>query len=165
MNDMNAILQDLRYALRQLRKNRGFTAVALLTLTLGIGGNTAIFSVVHAVLLKPLGYREPERVVMVTEGATPVRFEEMKAASRSYTELGDFAVGFEDMALSGAGEPEVLKGARVSANFLHILGVRPLLGRSFLAWEDKPGAPAVAMITAELWQRRFGEIAQSWARR
>jgi putative ABC transport system permease protein len=153
---MNAILQDLRYALRQLRKNRGFTAVALLTLTLGIGGNTAIFSVVHAVLLKPLGYREPERVVMVTEGATPVRFEEMKAASRSYLELGDFAVGFEDMTLSGAGEPEVLKGARVSANFLHILGVRPLLGRSFLAWEDKPGAPAVAMITAELWQRRFG---------
>src|SRR5437879_3113347 len=153
---MNNIIQDLRYALRQLRKSPGFTAIALLTLILGIGGNTAIFSVVHAVLLKPLEYRDPDRVVIVTEGATPVRFEEMVAGSRSYTELGDFAVGFEEMALSGAGEPEMLKGARVSANFLHILGVSPLLGRSFLPEEDKAGAPAVAMISAELWRRRFG---------
>ena len=153
---MNNLIQDLRYALRQLRKNPGFTAVALLTLTLGIGGNTAIFSVVHAVLLKPLEYRDPDRVVIVTEGATPVRFAEMMAGSRSYTELGDFTVGFEDMALSGAGEPEMLKGARVSANFLHILGVSPLMGRSFLPEEDKAGAPTVAMISAELWRRRFG---------
>ena len=153
---MDKLIQDLRYALRQLRKNPGFTTVALLTLTLGIGANTAIFSVVHAVLLKPLGYREPDRVVLVTEGATPVRFEELMAASRSYTELGDFAVGFENMTLSGVTEPEMLKGARVSANFLHILAVSPLLGRSFLPEEDKPGAPAVAMISAELWQRRFG---------
>jgi putative ABC transport system permease protein len=153
---MNRLLQDLRYAVRQLRKNPGFTAVALITLTLGIGGNTAIFSVVHAVLLKPLEYRDPDRVVIVTEGATPVRFEEMMAGSRSYTELGDYTVGFEEMALSGAGEPEMLKGARVSANFLHILGVSPLLGRSFFPEEDKAGAPAVAMISAELWRRRFG---------
>jgi predicted permease len=154
---MNSLIQDLRYALRQLRKNPGFTAVALLTLSLGIGANTAIFSVVHAVLLKPLGYHDPDRVVLVTEGATPVRFEEMVSASRSYTELGDFAVSFENMALSGVAEPEMLKGARVSANFLDILGVSPLLGRSFLPGEDKPGAPAVAMISAELWQQRFGE--------
>src|SRR5882762_8271349 len=154
---MHNLIQDLRYALRQLRKNPGFTAVGLLTLTLGIGANTAIFSVVHAVLLKPLGYRDPERVVLVTEGATPVRFEEMTAASRSYTELGDFAVGFEELALSGVAEPEMLKGTRVSANFLHILGVSPLLGRSFLPEEDKSGAPAVAMISAESWRRRFGE--------
>jgi putative ABC transport system permease protein len=154
---MNSLIQDLRYALRQLRKNPGFTAVALLTLTLGIGANAAIFSVVHAVLLKPLGYHDPERVVLVTEGATPLRFEEMTAASRSYTELGDFAVGFEEMALSGVAEPEMLKGTRVSANFLHILGVSPLLGRSFLPEEDKSGAPAVAMISAESWRQRFGE--------
>jgi predicted permease len=153
---MNSLIQDLGYGLRQLRKNPGFTAVALLTLTLGIGANTAIFSVVRAVLLKPLGYLDPERVVLVTEGATPVRFEEMTAASRSYTELGDFAVGFEEMALSGVAEPEMLKGARVSANFLHILGVSPLLGRSFLPQEDTSGAAAVAMISAELWRRRFG---------
>src|SRR5258708_23101736 len=79
----------------------------------------------------------------------------MVAGSRSYTDLGDFAVGFEDMALSGAGEPEMLKGARVSANFLHILGVSPLMGRSFLPEEDKPDAPTVAMISVELWRRRF----------
>src|SRR5216684_77743 len=153
---MHNLIQDLRYALRQLRKNPGFTAVALLTLTLGIGANTAIFSIVHAVLLKPLGYHDPDRVVLVTEGATPARFAELMAGSRSYTELGDFAVGFEDMALSGVSEPEMLKGARVSANFLHILGVSPLLGRGFFPEEDKAGAPAVAMISTELWRRRFG---------
>src|SRR5260370_2387906 len=80
----------------------------------------------------------------------------MMAGSRSYTELGDFAVGFEDMARSGAGEPEMLKGARVSANFLHILGASPLMGRSFLPKEAKPDAAAVAMISVELWRRRFG---------
>ena len=152
---MNAILQDLRYALRQLRKNPGFTAVALLTLTLGIGANTAIFSVVHAVLLKPLGYRDPGRLVMIAEGVTPIRLEELKASNQSYTEVAAIA-GPEDMALSGISDPEVLKGARVSANFLHLLGVNPLLGRSFLTEEDKPGARAVAMISAELWNRRFG---------
>src|SRR5216684_1903131 len=151
---MHNLIQDLRYALRQLRKNPGFTAVGLLTLSLGIGANTAIFSVVHAVLLKPLGYHDPDRVVLVTEGATPVRFEELLAASRSYTEIGSFA-GPEDMALSRIAEPRVLKSARVSANFLRILEVSPLVGRSFLADEDKPGAPEVAMISAELWREQF----------
>jgi len=152
---MNAILQDLRYGLRQLRKNPGFTAVALLTLTLGIGANTAIFYVVHAVLLKPLGYHDPDRLVLVTEGATPVRFEEMVAASRSYTEIGAFS-GPEDMTLSRIAEPRVLKGARVSADFLRILEVSPLVGRRFLPEEDKPGAPEVAMISADLWRGQFG---------
>jgi len=151
---MHNLIQDLRYALRQLRKNPGFTAVGLLTLTLGIGANTAIFSVVHAVLLKPLGYHDPDRVVLITEGATPVRFEELLAASRSYTEIGSFA-GPEDMALSRIAEPRVLKGARVSANFLRILEVRPLLGRSFLPQEDKPGGPEVAMISEQLWRGQF----------
>ncbi len=151
---MNNLIQDLRYALRQLRKNTGFTAVALLTLSLGIGANTAIFSVVHAVLLKPLRYHDPDRVVLVTAGATPVRFEELLAASRSYTEIGSFA-GPEDMALSRIVEPRVLKSARVSANFLRILEVSPLVGRSFLPEEDKPGVPEVAMISAELWREQF----------
>ncbi len=153
---MNGLLQDLRYAVRQLRKSPGFTAIALITLALGIGATTAMFSVIHSVLLKPLEYRDPDRIALVTEGATPIRAEELIAASRSYTELGTFAGGSEDMALSGVGEPEVLKGARVSATFLNILGVSPLLGRSFLPEEDKAGAPAVAMISAELWRRRFG---------
>jgi putative ABC transport system permease protein len=152
---ISALLQDVRYALRQLRRNPGFTSVALLTLTLGIGANAAMFSVIYAILLKPLQYREPDRVVLVADGATPIRFDEMKAATQSYTEVAAYT-GPEDMALSGMAEPEVLKGARASANFLHILGVTPLLGRSFLPEEDKRGGPDVVMISAELWQRRFG---------
>jgi putative ABC transport system permease protein len=153
---METVFQDVRYGLRQLRKSPGFAAVAILSLALGIGANTAMFSVIHAVLLKPLEYREPDRIVLVTEGATPIHAEELMAASRSYTELGVFAGGLEEVALSGVGEPEVLKAARVSANFLHILGVSPLRGRSFLPEEDKAGAPGVGMISAELWRRRFG---------
>jgi putative ABC transport system permease protein len=152
---MDRLIQDLCSALRQFRKYPGFTAVVLLTLGLGIGANTTVFSVVHAVLLKQLAYHEPDRVVLVTEGATPVRFDEMLKANRSYTEIGAFAVGPEDMTLSSIAEPQVLTAARVSANFLHILGVSPLLGRSFRPEEDQPGAPEVAMISAELWQRRF----------
>jgi putative ABC transport system permease protein len=149
-------LQDLKYGVRTLRNNPTFSLAIILTIALGIGANTAMFSVIHSVLLQPLDYCEPDRVVLVTEGATPVRFEEIKAASRSYSEVGAFANGLEDMALAGIGEPEVLKGARVSSSFLHILGVRPLLGRSFRADEDQPGAAAVAMISTELWGRRFG---------
>jgi putative ABC transport system permease protein len=150
------IRQDLKYGARTLLKNPAFSVTVVLTIALGIGANTAMFSVIHAVLLTPLGYREPERIVLLTEGATPIRFEEMRAESRSCTEVGAFANGAEDMALSGSGEPEVLKGARVSANFLRILGVDPLRGRSFRADEDQPGAAAVVMISAELWRRRFG---------
>ncbi|MGA8151856.1 MAG: ABC transporter permease [Terriglobales bacterium] len=151
---LDILRQDLRYTFRKLRRDRVFTLVAVLILALGIGGNTAMFSVIRAVLLKPLPYRDPGRLVLVADGVTPIRFEELKAASRSYTEVGAFT-GQEDMALSGVGEPEVLKGARVSANFLQVLGITPLLGRSFLPEEDKTGAPAVAMISAELWRRRF----------
>jgi putative ABC transport system permease protein len=151
-----AASQDIKYALRAMRKNPSFSVAVVLTVALGIGANTAIFSVVHAVLLKPLAYHEPDRVVLIADGATSVRFEEMKAATRSYAEIGASAVGPESMALSGVAEPEVLKGARVSANFLRILEVGPLQGRSFLPEEDRPGAPPVAMISAELWQRRFG---------
>lgn len=142
-----------------MQRNPAMSATVVLTLALGIGANTAMFSVIRAVLLKPLQYREPERVVLVSDGATPIRFEEFTTASRSYTELGAFANGFEQMALSGSGEPEVLKAARVSANFLRILGVSPARGRNFLPEEDKPGAPPVAMISAGLWQRRFGNDA------
>jgi predicted permease len=147
--------QDLRYALRSLSKNPGFTLAVVMTIALGIGANTAIFSVVHAVLLKPLPYPEPDRVVLVTDGITPIRYDEMKRALHSYTQVGAFAGVFENLALSGIGQPEVLKGTRVSANFLEILGVSPLRGRGFLGEEDNPGASQVVIISSELWQRRF----------
>jgi len=150
------IVQDLRYGLRSMRKTPGFSAAVILTVAVGIGANTAMFSVIRGVLLKPLAYRDPGRVVLLADGATPIRFHDFLQGAHSYTEVGAYAVTAEQMALSGIGRPEVLSGARVSANFLHILGVNPLLGRSFLPEEDKAGGPAVAMISAELWQRRFG---------
>ena len=120
--------QDLRYAWRLLMKSPGFAVVAVLTLALGIGGNTATFTVIHSVLLRPLAYRDPNRVVQISGGSTSVRFDQMKAEARSYTGIGAYLRGIENIALSGGAEPEVLKGARVSANFLNILEVEPLLG-------------------------------------
>ena len=148
------ILRDFIYALRTMRKAPVFAVTAMITLALGIGANTAIFSVVHAVLLKPLEYQDPNRLVHLSGGATLAHFEEIKAG-KSFRDVGAFAIGTENMTLSDGGEPEALKAARVSANFLNILGVEPMVGRSFLPEEDAPGSPAVAMISAELWQRRF----------
>jgi len=153
---LEAITQDMLYAARSMRKSPAFTVTALLTLALGIGANTAMFTVIRAVLLKPLAYRDPDRLVQVSGGATSIRFEEIRTAARSYTELGAFRGGVENVTFSGEGGPEVLTEARVSANFLRILGVEPLLGRSFLPEEDAPGGLPVAMISAGFWQRRFG---------
>ena len=152
---LEVLALNIRYAFRQFARHRTLAGTVVLTIALGIGLTTAMFSVIRAVLLKPLGYDDPDRLVLLSEGATPIRFEEISASARSYTGVGAYASGREDVDLSGDGQPEVLKGARVSGNFLDILGVRPLLGRSFLPAEDKPGGPAVAMISAELWQRRF----------
>lgn len=149
------VTHDLKYALKAIGRRPGFSIAVVLTVAFGIGANTTMFSVIRAVLLKPLEYRQPNQLVIVTEGATPDRALEIAGASRSYTEVGTFT-GFEDVALSGSGVPEQLKGVRVSANFLSILGVSALQGRGFLAEEDQPGAAPVAMISAELWRRRFG---------
>ena len=127
-----------------------------MTLALGIGANTAIFSVVRAVLLKPLDYPDPDRVLLLSGGATTTRFDEIRASIRSFPEVGDYRSGTEDVTLSGSGEPEVLKGVRVSANFLRILEVEPALGRGFRDDEDLPSAPRVAMISSRLWRGRFG---------
>ncbi len=146
--------QDARHAMRALRKNPAFTATAVLTLALAIGGNTAMFTVIRAVLLNPLAYPEPDRLVRMSGGATPTRFDEMKATAHSFSGLGAFT-SQENIALAGDGEPEVLKGSRVSAGFLRILGADPVLGREFRPEEDSPGGVPVAMISTELWQRRF----------
>jgi putative ABC transport system permease protein len=164
---LEIVCHDVLYALRTMRKNPTFAASAILTLALGIGGNTAIFTVIRTVLLKPLGYRDPGRLVRVTVddsqqnnnagNFSQERFQQMRAAAQSFAPLGAHFVATENVTLSGgAGEPESLKEARVSGNFLEILGVQPVLGRSFLPEEDTRGGPAVAMIGAALWKRRFG---------
>src|SRR5262245_16100242 len=151
-----AVWRDTLYALRTMRQNPAFAVTAIFTLALGIGANTAMFTVIHAVLLKPLEYRDPDRLVRISGGATSVRFSQIRSAARSFTDVGAFTVLTENMSLSSGDAPEALKAARVSANFLRILGVDPTVGRSFLPDEDTPGSPPVAMISAELWRRRFG---------
>jgi predicted permease len=157
--------QDIRYGYRTLRQSPSFTITAILTLALGIGANTAMFSVVRAVLLTPLAYHDPDRLVHLSFqnirrndqyiSFGQVQFEYMRAAAKSFT--GMAAYGRPDtVALSGNGEAEALKGARVSANFLDVLGVPPRLGRSFLQEEDQPNGRPVAMISYALWRRKFG---------
>ena len=161
---MQTLLQDLRYAARMLRKQPGFTVVVTLTLALGIGANTAIFSVVNAVLLRPLPYREPDRLVAVWE----VNLSDASRKSRvtpanalDWREQNDV---FEDLAMFGAsggnltgdGDPEQLLGANVSESYFRVLGVEPLLGRTFVPEEHVPGANQVVVLSHGLWQRRFG---------
>jgi putative ABC transport system permease protein len=158
---LDSVSQDLGYALRSMRKKPGFTVTIVLTLAFVIGANTAIFTVVRAVLLQPLRYSDPERLVQITGGATPIRYDEIRSGARSYTGIGAYYLGqIEEVAITGATAPEPLKQASVSANFLNIIGVEPLLGRGFLAEEDNPGAPRVVLISAGLWQRRFAGDAQ-----
>jgi putative ABC transport system permease protein len=152
------VFSEVRYAWRQFARHRGFTVAVVLTIALGVGLNTAIFSVIRAVLLAPLRYGDPDRLVEWTGGATPIRYDAARAGERLYTGMGAWG-GEENFAFSGEGAPEVLKGARVSANFLEILEVAPVIGRGFLPQEDKEGSPAVAMISTALWQRRFGASA------
>jgi putative ABC transport system permease protein len=162
---LERIWRDAVYSLRTMRKSPAFAVTAVLTLALGIGGNTAIFTVIRAVLLKPLEYRDPERLVYFSmdnarlnvqdSTFTRARLTEMQAAARSFATIGAYGANSENVSLSGDGDPVALRGARVSANFLDILGVRPALGRGFLPPEDIAGGPAVAMISNELWKRRF----------
>jgi len=165
VNWIHDLVQDLRYALRMLRKSPGFTAVAVLTLALGIGANTAIFTVISAVLLRPLPYKDPDRVVMVyrTWSDSPAgRFLCAPADTLDWKEQNKV---FEDMAvldwdfdpaLSQAGEPVKVPGLRVSANFFSVFGVSPLLGRGFLPEEDQRGRDNVVVLSYGLWQQWMG---------
>jgi putative ABC transport system permease protein len=150
----DSIRRDTRFALRTMRHKPVFAATAVITLALAIGGNTAMFTVVRAVLLKPLEYNDADRLVSIASGATPTRFTEMRVSGHSYSELAAY-IGPENIALSGGAEPEVLKGVRVSSGFLRIPAVKPLIGRTFRPEEDAAGGAPVAMISAELWERRF----------
>lgn len=164
------LLHDVTYALRKMRKTPVFTLTVVVSLALGIGANTAAFSVVRAVLLKPLQYRDPGRLVQITADYprrkivdstfSMQEFDKLKAEQQSFASIGSYLSSTEPLTLSGAGEPEALKGARVSANFLNVLGVEPALGRTFLAEEGERGGSSVAMLSNELWRRRFGSDAR-----
>lgn len=156
----DTLSRDAIYTLRTLRKDPAFALTAILTLALGIGANTAIFTVVRAVLLRPLQYRDPDRVVELSRGVTPIRFDLLQKTARSYSEIGGFLGSSDDVALTGDFPPEVIKQARVSANFLSILGIEPMVGRSFTSEEDSPAGSPVVMISTNLWQRRFGDDPQ-----
>jgi predicted permease len=161
-NLLKSLPQDLRYGVRVLAKSPGFSLIAILTLALGIGANTAIFSVVNGVLLNPLPFHDPHQLVSMFQ-----EIPNFKNGSISYPNFIDWrrmnttfagmaayrSVGFN---LSGNGEPERLHGEMISSGFFEILGVNPLMGRTFTADEDRLGANPTAMITEGLWQRKFG---------
>jgi predicted permease len=159
---MASLGQDLRYGFRTLRKNPGFTAVAMLALALGIGANTAIFSVVNGVLLRPLSYPDPDRLLMIFE--TTSEFSQMSVAypnfldwrreSRSFTDIG--TARSDDFNFTGSGEPEHLSGEYVSASLFPVLGVTPFMGRSFLPQEDRQGAACAIMLSYGFWKQRLG---------
>jgi putative ABC transport system permease protein len=159
---MSTLWHDVRYAIRMFLKNPGFSAVAILTLALGIGTNTAIFSVVNAVLLRPLPFRDPARLCLLYE-----RFPSIGIIGPSYENLVDWrdqsasyeGVGFVHNAtftLTGAGDPQRLAGQMASANFFPLLGISPIMGHTFVADEDRAGGPLVALISYGFWQRQFG---------
>src|SRR6266516_5722158 len=158
---MNTLWQDIRFAVRMLVKNFSVTAIIIVVLALGIGANTAIFSVVNAALLRPLPYADPDRLVRLSEDSPQV-----PQMSISYPNLLDWreqnqvferiaGMQFRSLNLTGKDEPDRLAGRGVSAEFFDVLGVKPALGRSFAADEDRPGANPVCIISHGLWQRRF----------
>jgi putative ABC transport system permease protein len=155
--------QDLRYGLRTLAKNPAFTSIAIVALALGIGANSAIFSVVDAVLLRPLPFKKPEQLVMLWENATHLGFPKNTPSPANFLDWQKQAGAFTGMAamversfnLTGVGEPERLDGRRVSANLFDLLGVRAVLGRTFVPDDDRPGSHVV-LLSYSLWQRRFG---------
>src|SRR5689334_10333282 len=158
---MQTLWQDLRYGIRMLLKNPGFTAVAVVTLALGIGANTAIFSVVNGVLLKPLPYRQPEQLVRLFESSTgQPKFPMAKGNFQDYREQNATLSGLalytrQDLELSRDDRPEQLAGLQVTAGFFDLLGVRPLLGREFRREDEMPNSGAVVILSHALWQRRF----------
>jgi putative ABC transport system permease protein len=155
------VLQDIRYAVRKLSRTPGFTTIAAFTLALAIGATTAIFSVIDGVLLKPLPFRDPERVVRVTnlrDGNRMVSsvpdFLDIRAQSKSYASLA--ALDNQAMNLTGGSEPERISAARVGATFWSLLGVTPQVGRGFAPNEDSQSAARTVVLSDGLWKRRFG---------
>ena len=155
------MIQDFRYALRSLRKSPGFTAAAVVTLALGIGANTAIFSVVNAVLLKPLAYRDSQQLMLVYTTVAGIRhfvsqpdLEDWRASAKSFSGFAGLAP--QSVNLTGGDTPDRVTGSFVSSNYFDVFEVRPALGRLFVSGEDRQGAALTVVLTDRLWHRHFG---------
>jgi putative ABC transport system permease protein len=161
---MGSLFNDIRYGLRSILKRPGFTAIAVITLALGIGANTAIFSTINALLLNPLPFPQQDRVVAIWDKNPSRGVEHNEVAMANYLDWRAQAQSFEQLALenwwstnlTAGGTPERVQGFLVTANFLDVLEVKPIKGRNFIEEENQPGKDAVAIITYSLWQRRFG---------
>ena len=161
---MNTLIQDIRYGLRGLWRQPGFTLIAVLSLALGIGANTAMFSLVNAVLLKPLQFAEPDRLVVLWEDNPSIdaghddvavaNFVDWKTQNKVFDDMA--ALSFRSFNITGDGEPEKVMAYGATANFFPLLGATPALGRNFLPEEDQPGGAKVAILSYGLWQRRYG---------
>jgi putative ABC transport system permease protein len=156
------MVQDLRYALRGLLKSPGFTAVSVLTLAIGIGANTALFSVIYALLLRPLPYPDADRIVVLWSkqpdgsrtNVSPADYLDYREQSRSFEHIGGLSQVEFNVMINGAADR--LTGFQVSSGFLRSLGARPVFGRAFTPEDDRPGAPRVAMLSYATWQTKFG---------
>ena len=163
-------MNDLRFAIRQLFKNPGFALIAVVVLALGIGANTAIFSVVNAVLLRPLPYPHSEQLVLMRERLLgPSGFESGSVSYMNYLDWRAAQKSFTDLALArtegvslsasdGTSPPEGARAGRITANYLSILQVPPLIGRDFAESDDVPGASKVALISERVWRKQFGAL-------
>lgn len=160
---MDTLLKDIFYAIRNLLKRPGFSAIAVATLALGIGANATIFSVVNSVLLRPLPYQQPDRLVQINDslpsagfpqaGLTQMEFVRLRNENKSFTNVGAYQSG--TLTLTGAGEAERVRVTAVSDNFFSLLGIQPQLGRAFLAGEDERSRSNLAMLSHEFWQNHF----------
>jgi predicted permease len=160
---METLVHDLRYAVRSLRSSPGFAAVGILTLAVGIGASTAIFTTIQGVLLRPLPYRDPDRVIFIQEkravtgqpnSVSPLNYLDWKTQSRAFDAMA--AVAFGAATVTTSDTAVSVRGLRVSAGYFDVFGLLPMLGRTFVAGDDAPGAPRVAIMSRHLWSTRFG---------
>ncbi len=161
---MSDLAQDLRQAFRGMRRDAGFTAFAILIAGLGIGASSTVFSVVNALLLRPLPFRDPERLVWITNGddwtaTQPEHYSDLRELNRSFSDLAGYNawIGVGDRQLTGSGDPERLTSLGVTENFFPLLGVQPAIGRSFTSEEcqGRYGAPPAMLLSYNFWRRRF----------
>jgi len=168
---MGTLLEDLRYGLRMLRKNPGFTAIALLTLALGIGANTAVFSIVNGVLLNSLPFPGPDKLVVLfgskpnfKEGSISYpNFLDWQRENHAFTSIAAYRP--DSFSLTGANEAEQVRGEMVSADFFSILGVKPVIGRMFTSEEDHLGAGRVVLVSSGFWKRKLASAPDILGRR